>query len=158
MNLHAWIDRELLSSQEFFERSTRVLREEHSGFAPSSELYTAAQQVAHVAAVIDWFVVGSFSAFGFSMDHDGIESSVRAVESLTEARRRVAAAYDRARREFAVQPVAALEEEFSEGIMMTGAKWVVIPAMIEHTAHHRGALAVYSRLLGLVPKLPYVEL
>jgi uncharacterized damage-inducible protein DinB len=27
--------------------------------------------------------------------------------------------------------------------------------MVEHTAHHRGALTVYSRLLGKVPLMPY---
>jgi uncharacterized damage-inducible protein DinB len=26
---------------------------------------------------------------------------------------------------------------------------------VEHTAHHRGALTVYSRLLGKVPPMPY---
>jgi uncharacterized damage-inducible protein DinB len=31
----------------------------------------------------------------------------------------------------------------------------VIWAMVEHTAHHRGALTVYSRLLGKVPPMPY---
>ena len=31
----------------------------------------------------------------------------------------------------------------------------VVRAMIEHTAHHRGALTVYSRLLGKVPPMPY---
>lgn len=36
---------ELESSQEFFERSTRVLQEEHSGFAPTPDQYSAAAQV-----------------------------------------------------------------------------------------------------------------
>jgi uncharacterized damage-inducible protein DinB len=27
--------------------------------------------------------------------------------------------------------------------------------MVEHTAHHRGALTVYSRKLGKVPPMPY---
>jgi len=31
----------------------------------------------------------------------------------------------------------------------------IIGAMVEHTAHHRGALAVYTRLLGKVPPMPY---
>jgi uncharacterized damage-inducible protein DinB len=33
----------------------------------------------------------------------------------------------------------------------------VIGAISDHTAHHRGALTVYSRLLGKVPKLPYMD-
>jgi len=28
--------------------------------------------------------------------------------------------------------------------------------MVEHTAHHRGALTVYSRVLGKVPAMPYM--
>ena len=31
----------------------------------------------------------------------------------------------------------------------------VVWAMVEHTAHHRGALTVYSRCLGKVPPMPY---
>jgi uncharacterized damage-inducible protein DinB len=29
--------------------------------------------------------------------------------------------------------------------------------MVEHTAHHRGALTVYSRLLGKVSQMPYFD-
>ena len=32
----------------------------------------------------------------------------------------------------------------------------VVWAMVEHTAHHRGALTVYSRALGKVPPMPYM--
>jgi uncharacterized damage-inducible protein DinB len=31
----------------------------------------------------------------------------------------------------------------------------IVWAMVEHTAHHRGALTVYSRQLGKVPPMPY---
>ena len=31
----------------------------------------------------------------------------------------------------------------------------IVWSMVEHTAHHRGALTVYSRLLGKVPVMPY---
>jgi len=31
----------------------------------------------------------------------------------------------------------------------------IVWAMVEHTAHHRGALAVDSRQLGKVPVMPY---
>ena len=31
----------------------------------------------------------------------------------------------------------------------------IVWAMVEHTAHHRGALTVYSRQLGKVPAMPY---
>ena len=28
--------------------------------------------------------------------------------------------------------------------------------LVDHTAHHRGALTVYARLLGKVPPMPYM--
>ena len=31
----------------------------------------------------------------------------------------------------------------------------IVWAMVEHTAHHRGALTVYSRMIGKVPVMPY---
>jgi uncharacterized damage-inducible protein DinB len=31
----------------------------------------------------------------------------------------------------------------------------IVWGMVEHTAHHRGALSVYSRLLGKTPPMPY---
>jgi uncharacterized damage-inducible protein DinB len=31
----------------------------------------------------------------------------------------------------------------------------IVWGMVEHTAHHRGALSVYTRLLGKTPPMPY---
>ena len=40
--------------------------------------------------------------------------------------------------------------------IMNGAPRVaVVSGIVDHTAHHRGALAVYARLLGKVPEMPY---
>jgi uncharacterized damage-inducible protein DinB len=49
-----------------------------------------------------------------------------------------------------------LNKPLPEGPIMGGVpKLAVIGAMTDHTAHHRGALAVYARLLGKEPKIPY---
>jgi uncharacterized damage-inducible protein DinB len=34
----------------------------------------------------------------------------------------------------------------------------VFVAIADHTAHHRGALAVYARLNGIVPPMPYMDM
>jgi uncharacterized damage-inducible protein DinB len=34
----------------------------------------------------------------------------------------------------------------------------ILFGILEHTAHHRGALSVYTRLCGKVPLMPYMEL
>jgi uncharacterized damage-inducible protein DinB len=36
-------------------------------------------------------------------------------------------------------------------------KHAIWTAVLDHTAHHRGALTVYSRLLGKVPAMPYMD-
>ena len=77
---------QLAAMKEYFDRSTRVLEEADSTFAPKEGMFTAAQQVAHVAQTIDWFVAGAFAADGFSMDFETMDKEVRAVTSLSAAR------------------------------------------------------------------------
>ena len=42
------------------------------------------------------------------------------------------------------------------GEIMKGApKMAVIGGITDHSAHHRGALSVYARLLDRIPMMPY---
>ncbi len=157
MSLHELIRNELNGAQEFLERSSRVLREEDSGFAPAEGMYTVAQQMAHVAVMIDWFVEGVVSPEGFSMDFEAHEVETRAVTSLTDARAKVAVAFAAAHSALTDRSAAELEEPFPQGGLMEGPKWISFLGLVEHTAHHRGALTIYSRMLGLSPKMPYME-
>jgi len=150
---------QLSSMKEFFDRSTRVLEEADSTFAPKPEMFTAAQQVAHIAQTIDWFVAGAFADGGFSMDFETMDKQTRAVTSLSAAR---------AWMERACAAAKAGIEEHSDGdwmgslppgpIMGGQPRFVIFGAMTDHTAHHRGALTVYSRLLGKVPPMPYMDM
>lgn len=148
---------ELESSQEFFERSTRVLQEEHSGFAPTPDQYSAAAQVAHAALTIDWFLEGAFGTgwdYGFE-EHD---RQARAVSSLAAARQMLAAAYGRALAATTQKSEAEWLELFPADSLLQGPKAAIVFGIVEHSAHHRGALTVYSRLLGLRPIMPYMEM
>lgn len=40
-------------------------------------------------------------------------------------------------------------------IMPGSPRIAVISGIVDHTAHHRGSLAVYARLLGKEPPMPY---
>jgi uncharacterized damage-inducible protein DinB len=148
---------ELESSKEFFERSTRVLQEEHSGFAPTPDQYTAAAQVGHTALMIDWFLQGAFGT-GFDMDFEGHERQARAVTSLAAARKMLEEAYGRAIAATAEKSEAEWLELFAADSLMPGPKTAVVFGIVEHSAHHRGALSVYARLLGLKPLMPYMEM
>lgn len=150
---------ELSAAHEFFNRSTRELAEADSNFAPKPEMFTAAAQVAHVAQTIDWFVGGAFAPEGFSMDFEAMDKEVRGCTSIAAARawfeRAVASAH---------QAIEAHSEEewmtpLPPGPIMGGQpRSAIFGAINDHTAHHRGALTVYARLLGKVAPMPYMDM
>lgn len=147
---------QVLTSKEFFERSTRVLEEGDSQFRPREEMMTVAQHVWHVAATIEWFVDGASRPEGFDLDFEAALKELAEVRSLRAARHKLDTAFARA-----VDFLRALDPEelarpLPEGPVLGGrGVYEIVNGMVEHTAHHRGALAVYSRLLGKVPPVPY---
>ena len=57
-----------------------------------------------------------------------------------------------------LQREAYLDEAMTAGPLFIGSpRSMIVPSIVEHTSHHRGALTVYSRTLGLVPVMPYME-
>jgi uncharacterized damage-inducible protein DinB len=150
------LSKELLSSQEFFERSTRVLSEADSKFRPTEGMMTAAQQVAHTAITIDWFIEGASRPEGFDLDFEKHAKAIENVDSLTQARQMLAKAYENALTWIGSRTPEQLIRPLPAGPVMGGEPTKdIIGAIVEHTAHHRGALTVYSRLLGKVPQMPY---
>jgi uncharacterized damage-inducible protein DinB len=148
---------ELASMKEYFDRSTQVLTESDSTFAPKTGMFTAAQLTAHVAQTVDWFIQGAFAAGGFDMDFDGMHRTVQAVTSLDSARKWMDRACAAAREAVETHTDAEWAEPLPPGPIMGGQpRYAVFGALVDHTAHHRGALTVYSRLLGKVPPMPYM--
>jgi len=147
---------QLLSSKDFFERSTRVLEEADSAFRPQPDMMTVAQQVAHAAQTLLWFIEGASRPEGFDLDFAKHAKELESVISLTTARGLLKDAYAHAV-EFARGRTAEdLAKPLPEGPVMGGLPVSeIFWAMIEHTAHHRGALTVYTRMLGKVPVMPY---
>lgn len=148
--------KQLLTSQEFFERSTRVLDEADSGFRPREGMMTVAQQVAHTAQTLDWFIEGASRPEGFDLDFEKHARALEAVTSLAAARQMLAAAFANAVHFLGSRSAEDLAGPLPPGPVMGGAPITeIVWAMVEHTAHHRGALTVYSRQLGKVPPMPY---
>ena len=149
--------KQLLASKEFFDRSTRVLEEGDSGFRPQKDMMTAAQQVAHAAHTLDWFVQGVSRPEGFDFDFAGQAQELNAVTSLTEARKKLDAAYANAIKFLRSKTPEELAQPLPPGPILGGQPLSdMVWAMVEHTSHHRGALTVYSRMLGKVPVMPYM--
>ncbi len=144
------------ASEKFFDASTGCLEEEHSGYRPKEEMLTVAQHVYHAALSVDWFLDGAFSPEGFSMDFEEHHRKVAQMTSLGAARRALAEAYGRVYSALESSSEGELEVPLPKSGVMDGEpRWAAISGIEEHTGHHRGSLAVYSRLLGLEPAVPY---
>ena len=117
---------------------------------------TVAKQVAHTAKTLDWFIEGVSRSEGLDLDFEKLGQAVAGVTSLAAARRMLEAAYAKAVQFLRSHSAEELARPLPPGLIMGGQPLSdIVWAMVEHTAHHRGALTVYSRLLGRVPPMPY---
>jgi uncharacterized damage-inducible protein DinB len=147
---------QLVASKDFLDRSTRVLDEADSGFRPQDGMMTVAQQVAHIAQTLDWFVEGASRPEGFDLDFEKHAKALEGVGSLAAARQMLDKAYTNAIAFLRSGSPERLAEPLPAGPVMGGQPVSdIVWGMVEHTAHHRGALTVYSRMLGKVPPMPY---
>ncbi len=147
---------QLLASKDFFDRSTRVLEEADSEYRPQEGMMTVAQQVAHTAQTLDWFIEGASRPEGFDLDFEKHAQALAGAMSLAAARAALEKAYANAVQFLRSRTEVDLASPLPAGPVMGGQPVSdIVWAMVEHTAHHRGALTVYSRMLGKVPPMPY---
>ncbi len=150
---------QLKTTRQFFLNTIDCLSEEDSTFAPNEEMYTVAQHIGHSAHSITWFIDGAFGPDGFDMNFDGHVERMKKYSSFTQAVDEFKQAIDEAIQRIDKSTTEELMTPIPEGQIMAGApKVAVIGGLADHTAHHRGALTVYVRLLGKVPQMPYGEM
>lgn len=157
MNLKSSALHEIDATLRFFERTVSNLREEDSEFAPTPEMMTTAQQVAHTGSTVDWFREGAFDG-NWDMDFEAGAKKVAEYKSLASAMALLREAFARLRE----RTEASSEEELAASmpenpILGPLPRYHVFEAMVDHTGHHRGTLAVYTRLRGRVPPMPYMD-
>lgn len=143
------------TSKKFFDNATRCFDEADSTFAPKLGMFTLAQQVAHTAQAIEWFVDGAFRSEGMDTNFEAAEKAIRGVTSLKDARAWMDRACAHAIDVIDKKSAADLERPIAGAIMAGDPRKAIFEAIADHTAHHRGALAVYARLIGKVPPMPY---
>lgn len=146
---------QLKTSRKYFRRTISIFEEADAGFAPQPELYTVAGHIAHTGDSVDWFVEGAFGK-GWNLDFESLMAAARAVETLEEAVAWLDRAFEKAMATFS----AATDEELAapipdKRIVPGPSRSSIVVPIVDHTAHHRGSLAVYARLLGKVPKMFY---
>ncbi len=147
---------DLNAARERFNRSTSNLTESMSGFSPADGMMTSAQHVAHAARVIDWFVEGAFRPEGFDMNFEEQIKLVLSVKSLRAARAWFEQSTDDAIKLLASKSDIELTALLPLGPVLGGLPRIgIIREIVDHTAHHRGALTIYSRMNNIVPADPY---
>lgn len=145
------------ATRKFFDRTTSVLEERDSAFNPVPETMKVATMVAHVAQTVDWFREGGLED-RWRMDFEAMTAETDRVTSLAAARRWLAEAWQRLRSAVEALPEERLAETMADNPIVPGRpRSYVIQGIVDHTAHHRGALGVYARLLGRVPPMVYGE-
>ncbi len=158
MNTQAMLA-ELNTTNTFLQNSISCLTEEDSGFAPKDGMFTVAQQVGHIAQTIDWFIGPVETDQGFDVDFEAFDKKIREVTSLDAASKHLDQAIKAAITLIESKDDAYFAQPLPQGPIMGGLpKFCVFGAIADHTAHHRGALTVYSRLLGKTPKMPYGDM
>jgi uncharacterized damage-inducible protein DinB len=145
-------------ARERFNRSIKPLTDAQSSVQPAPDMMTAAQQVAHVAHTIEWFMERAFSPRGFDTPFEALAAPVRTCTSMTQAKAWFDRSIAQAKDIVAGKTDEELLSPLPDGRIMGGApRLQVVRGMIEHAAHHRGALTVYARVAGLVPGGAYAK-
>ena len=148
----------IMQALQFLSRTCSVFREDDSQFAPTPGQFTVAQHIAHVAQTIDWFMVGAFRPEGFDLDFAAHQQGVRECISLQDAMTWLVQSVDNAATVLGSKTPEEMMQPIAAGPLMGGEpKAAIIAAVAEHTAHHRGSLAVYARMLGYAPPMPYAD-
>ncbi|QDE68256.1 MULTISPECIES: DinB family protein [Myxococcus] len=174
----------LRKHREYFHRTLECFRDGDASFRLTQESMTAAGQVLHAAAAIEYFLSGLFGTFeGWStmsqrqrgfVDMSWAQSANTSPQErndtpeLQEAGRslkKAAELFDRSMDSASAMFGARTMEELTQAPLLPNPlfpPWFtaaqVFELMLDHTAHHRGALSQYARGLGLEPKIPYFDM
>lgn len=148
---------QLKTQEKFFLNTISCFTQEDSAYKPKEEMYTVAQHIGHTAETVSWFLEGAFGDKGFDMNFDNYVEKMKKYTSFDDA---VALFKDATAKGIALvsdAPDSELVAPITAQIMTGAPKMAVVGAIGDHTAHHRGALAVYARLIGKTPQMPYSE-
>lgn len=105
----------LQSAHQFFERTLSCFEEKDADFRATPEMFSVAEQVAHTAQTVDWFIEGALEPTGFSLEFEAHEKEIRSVTSLADAKARLTKAFDRA-----VQVATDRDDAFWAGALPEG--------------------------------------
>ena len=145
----------LKTTRAYFEKTLSCFGDGHAKFAPKDGMFTVAQQIAHAAQTLEWFMEGAFRPQGMDPDFAAHEAEVRLIQEMEDAMAWWNSAWEEAILSVGNTAPEAWAESIRGEIMGGAPRHAIFAGISDHTAHHRGALAVYARLLDLEPAMPY---
>lgn len=147
----------LRKNRAFLQNIIKDFKPEHADFRPKPEMMSVAEQIRHIAHTIHWFFDGGFED-NWDMDFEKFMAKDKAPCTLEEAVQALDAAVERSVKMVEKLSEAELAAPMKDNpIFGASPRLVTISADTDHMAHHRGALSVYLRLLGVVPTMVYTE-
>ena len=142
-------------NRQYLDNMLTVFQSEHGDFKPVEGMMTVAQVIRHIATTTDWFHEGAFGA-GFNMDFENMEQELMREVTLEAALKGLNASTQRLLDRLSAATAEDLEAPMADNpIFGPLPRYVVLFADGDHMAHHRGALSVYARLLGICPPMIY---
>jgi uncharacterized damage-inducible protein DinB len=147
----------LKKERHYLMNVVNAFKPEHADFRPVEGMMSVAQMIHHIAYTITWFRVGAFGE-GFDMDFAKMEEENSKKRTLKEALDALNAAYDEF--EAFLEPLSEAEifAPMADNPLFGAAPRIAaLSSNTDHTAHHRGALTVYLRLLGVQPVMVYAD-
>ena len=101
------------------------------------------------------FIDGAFGD-GWDMDFEALIDRAKAITTLSAANKQLDDAFSRAANVIGNASDQELFEPIPDKQILGDApRLAIVSCITDHTAHHRGALSVYARLLGKEPPMPY---
>ncbi|WP_164017602.1 DinB family protein [Pyxidicoccus trucidator] len=173
--------------KQFFRRTLQAFQDQDAAFQPRPGMLSVAGHVHHVTAGLELFLAGVFPAMerfqgrewksrrgegqvwlglgpGFTsmewtkVSNENLSGGSDAESPLAFALRAFDETMDLAAELYGQLSREELLLPLPENPIRLRTPQEALEIMIDHTAHHRGALAQYARLLDREPKIPYFEM
>lgn len=121
--------------------------ESEYNFKPTAEQSTFAQQLMHIACIIDWHGFAKVNGQGYKPRYDEFKAEGHSKKEIIDIVNRE---FERSIKLIANFDPKRLDETEKHGTF-TRTRRQLFMLMTDHVTHHRAQMLVYMRLKGLVP-------
>lgn len=137
----------LQSAEDHLLKVLDLASEGDGDFKPAEGMLSLSHKVAYIAQSNEWFLEGMFGRF--SEDFEAMDQKVSKVGSLKSARSWLKDSFAAFHHKLRDCEDELLRERLAPGPIMGGVpRYIVVGALADNCAHHRGVVATYLNILG----------